>query len=110
MPNQYRTCRYCRFSTPIEGSTMQCQRYPPKYITVQERNYTSHGFRFPTVGFDETCGEWKDDSTSPEAEARNELRQQLVVAMVAAGSTLDPGALWEEASRIADCDPGVNCE
>jgi len=89
---------------------LECQRYPPKYITVQERNYTSHGFRSPTVGLDETCGEWKSDSTSPETEARQDLRQQLIVAMVAAGSTLDPGALWEEASRIADCDPEVNNE
>ncbi len=105
-----RTCRNCRFSTHVkvrneygeivDGDYLECHRYPPKYMTVQVRS--------PTVGFDDSCGEWKDDSTSPETEARQGLRQQLVVAMVAAGSTLDPGALWEEASRITACDPEVN--
>lgn len=118
MPN--RTCRYCRFSASVkvrnkygeivEENYLECQRNPPNHITIQDRSYTAHGFRFPVVNADDSCGEWKSDSVSPEAEARNELRQQLVVAMVAAGSALDPGALWEEASRIADCDPEVNDE
>ena len=112
MSNQYRTCRYCRFSTPIEGNMLQCCRNPPVVIPVPNDTWRTHGTFRPTVNADETCGEWKDDSTSPETEARNELRQQLVVAMVAAGSNMNmnPGALWEEASRIADCDPEVNNE
>jgi len=104
-----RTCRYCRFSTEIEGSMLQCCRNPPVVVPVKD-TWRTHGTFWPIVNADDSCGEWKSDSTSPETEARQDLRQQLVVAMVAAGSTMDPGALWEEASRIADCDPEVNNE
>jgi hypothetical protein len=106
-----RTCGNCRFSTWVsERGGLQCQRNPPEYYAIQRRDHISHGFFFPTVDADDSCGEWKDDSTSPETEARQDLRQQLVVAMVAAGSNMESRALWEEASRIADCDPEVNNE
>lgn len=106
-----RTCLYCRFSTQIgnrEGGGLQCRRSPPGFISIHNFNSRSHGFFWPTVDADDSCGEWKDDSTSPETEARNQLRQQLVVAMVAGRADLSFRELWEEASRIADCDPEVN--
>lgn len=105
-----RTCRNCRFSTPIEGSMLQCCRNPPVVIPVPNDTWRTHGTFRPIVNADDSCGEWKDDSTSPEAEARNELRQQLVVAMVAGRADMSFRELWEEASRIADWDPEVNNE
>ena len=95
-----RTCEQCRFWHRAEPADQngQCRRYPPIAAT-------SHGLVRPTMAENNSCGEWRDKSITPEQERRAELVEQFAVAIVQAESDTGAELVWRWAAEYVDARP-----
>ena len=105
-----RTCSGCRFWHQSEPTNQngQCRRYPPAVIM-------SHGLVRPTMAADNSCGEWRDKSITPEQEQRAELVTQFALAIVSTegnitASRWKPATIWRMAAEYADTKPKIGGE
>ena len=95
-----RTCQGCRFwhqSEPADQNG-QCRRYPPAVIMV-------HGLVRPTMSENNSCGEWRDESITPEQEQRAELVAQFALAIVQSGADPMTHDVWKWAAEYVDARP-----
>ena len=74
----------------------ECRRYPPQHPQICRR--------WLTVEQSESCGEWQDDSITPEQAERRELVRQFAVAIVASDPEGDTMVhrVWQRAAELAD--------
>lgn len=67
MPKNQESCADCRYWKPLASlcKVGLCRRYPPTIIIVPESTYAVEEelTRWPDVGFDDWCGEWKSKHT-----------------------------------------------
>ena len=105
-----RTCQGCRFWHQSESADQngQCRRYPPAVIMP-------HGLVRPTMAADNSCGEWRDKSITPEQEQRAELVEQFALAIVKCDDNafrirLGPAVVWKLATDYADAKPKIGGE
>lgn len=61
-------CENCKFwkETADDGSTGECQRYPPQLVTNSVGTVIDAAW--PTVDADDWCGEWKPGQEETEGE------------------------------------------
>ena len=100
-----RTCEQCRFwhrAKPTDQNG-QCRRYPPSVIMT-------HGLVRPTMAGDNYCGEWRDQSITPEQEQRAELVERFAVAIVQAESDTGAELVWRWAEGYVDARPKIGGE
>ena len=107
-----RTCERCRFwhREELINQNGQCRRYPPSVIMP-------HGLVRPTMAQDNSCGEWRDRSITPEQEQRDELVRRFAVALVGTEWCYNPDArdftpamVWHWAEKLADAEPKIGGE
>ena len=99
-----RTCERCRFwhreeTTDQNGS---CRKNPPAWSNLGQRR--------PTTMANNFCGEWRDNSITPEQEQRAELVTRFALAIVASdrdavGGRWKPAAIWRMAEDYVDGRP-----
>ena len=100
-----RTCEQCRFWHRAEPTNQngQCRRYPPFVIM-------SHGLVRPTMSEDNSCGEWRDKSITPEQEQRAQLVTQFALAIVQCESDTGAELVWRWATEYVDARPKIGGE
>ena len=100
-----RTCERCRFWHREEprNQSGQCRRYPPAVIMP-------HGLVRPTMSEDNSCGEWRDKSITPEQEQRAELVIRFALAIVQAESDTGAELVWRWAEEYVDARPKIGGE
>jgi hypothetical protein len=54
-----------------------------------------------------SCGEWRDKSITPEQEQRAELVTRFALALVGTDN-YGPDKVWEWAKKLADAEPPSN--
>ena len=93
-----RTCGNCRWWVRLAGEKKigECRRYPA--VPVAEH------FDLPAHSADWGCGEWADDSITPEQEERRELVRRFAMAIVASGVSMGQAA-WDMAEQLVDAEP-----
>ncbi len=105
-----RTCGGCRFwhrEDPISQHG-QCRRYPPSAVMPQ-------GLVRPTMPENNSCGEWRDKSITPQQEQRAELVTRFALAIVSsdyddAGARFRPATIWRMAEEYVDARPKIGGE
>ena len=100
-----RTCGGCRFwyqSEPTDQNG-QCRRHPPMAVMP-------HGLVRPTMAEDNSCGEWRDKSITPEQEHRAELVTRIALAIVESGDDIMMHDVWQMAAEYVDAKPKIGGE
>ena len=67
----------------------------------------THGLVRPTMAEDNSCGEWRDKSITPEQEQRSELVEQFALAIVQSESDTGAELVWRWAEQYVDAKPKI---
>jgi len=61
-------CFTCYFVYILDGQRAMCRRYPPPSLEIDYAQHT----KWPTVGDDDWCGEWKEYSIVEEQDGNQD--------------------------------------
>ena len=70
----------------------------------------THGLARPTMAEDNSCGEWRDKSITPEQEQREELVERFALAIVESGADPMMHDVWRWAEEYVDAKPKIGGE